>query len=140
MIFSWVSLSIAAVALVVILLALIIYKARDHSPLYIFLLIGLIVVSFCISQALDSHFILLLSSIAPALYLAWLARDELKPGRLGLWGAVLTGLIFVAFGIVTKDGAIIYAGMSVALIGLAGVILSFNPRWVRSRRQWESKV
>lgn len=128
-------LSILLGIIVVIAIGIVLF-ARDSSPLWISTLILYSAAAFLAAYTLSSASILAILSVPLGIYLAWLARDELVPGRPWFIVLICLGLATSFLGYTP----LLYAGISIALCSALALILSYRPRWARARGTWESKV
>lgn len=113
---------------------------RDSSILWILLLMGIIIGAFLVAERVESTFLLLIFAIPLSVYLAWLARDELVPGRP--WFLVLTiiSVLGAVFSLLRTNTVLGYSFASVALCAGTALVLSYQRKWTRKRGQWKSKV
>lgn len=111
--------------------------ARDRSPLWIGALGIYIIVAFLGAYALSNAWMLTFLSLPLGFYLAWLARDELVPGRPWFMIVIGAGLVLMIIG---YGKPIMYAGLSITLCSALALILSYKRGWARARGTWESRV
>lgn len=120
------------------LMVLIINKER--SFLYIAGLVVLCAASFWIAYVFAQPLILGVMVILVSLYVAWLARDELRMGRRWFFALVTLSVIATLFFIYLNNRPEAYASSFVGLGAFVALLLSYRTSWTKTKGQWESRV
>ncbi len=120
-------------------LALIIVN-KERSFLYIVGLVASCLAAFGIAFSFSQPLLLILLILPVSVYVAWLARDELKVGRRWFFALIVLSrsatLFFLYYGFASQA----YASGFVGLGTLVGIVLSYCPSWIRTKGTWESNV
>lgn len=132
-------LLVVACIIAVSALAVVIVR-RERSFVYIATLVGLICGGFFLAAFFRTAAFILGISLIAGVYLAWLARDELVSGRHWFSAIIVVSVFACVFFSYRGEVSLAAAASCLVLGTLPALVLSYRPRWVRKRGQWESKV
>ena len=120
--------------------AIVLVMTKEYSVLFIGALVAAIAALFFVAWSIDSVFLFMTGVVPFGVYLAWLGRDELVPGRPWFMALMGASVLVMVLAFVFEQGAIAQgSGATFVCSGIA-LFLSYRRQWTRVRGTWESKV